>query len=137
MFLLPILALSALAALYGRGYLGAYRGRTAAGAAWLFFNLLVASMALVVLARNGVLFLVAWEVMALASFFLVMFEDEQRGVRDGGLDLPGRHAPRHGVPARAVRPARAARAARSTSTAFGAAGAARRAGARASSSCSR
>ena len=41
-------------------------------------------MALVVVARNGVLFLVAWEVMSLASFFLVTFEDETASVREAG-----------------------------------------------------
>ena len=39
---------------------------------------------MVVIARNAVLFLVAWEVMALASFFLVTFEDEKPSVRDAG-----------------------------------------------------
>ena len=116
-FLLPILALSALAAVYGGEYLGAYRGRAVPGRAWLFFALLVASMALVALARNGVLFLVAWEIMALASFFLVMFDDEDAGGAPRGLDLPGRHAPRHGVPARVVRAAGARRRARSISSA--------------------
>ena len=33
---------------------------------------------------NGVLFLVAWEMMSLASFFLVTFEDEQASVRAAG-----------------------------------------------------
>jgi formate hydrogenlyase subunit 3/multisubunit Na+/H+ antiporter MnhD subunit len=83
-FLVPILSLSALAAVYGTEYLRAYRPYRALGAAWFCFNLLVASMVLVVVARNAVLFLVAWEVMALASFFLVTFEDEQPGVRDAG-----------------------------------------------------
>jgi formate hydrogenlyase subunit 3/multisubunit Na+/H+ antiporter MnhD subunit len=83
-FLLPTLGLSALAAIYGSEYLAAWRGRKALGASWLFFNGLVASMGLVMLARNAVLFLVAWEVMALASFFLVTFEDEQDSVRDAG-----------------------------------------------------
>ncbi len=41
-------------------------------------------MTLVVIARNGILFLMAWEVMALASFFLVTFEDEQASVRQAG-----------------------------------------------------
>jgi formate hydrogenlyase subunit 3/multisubunit Na+/H+ antiporter MnhD subunit len=49
-----------------------------------FFNLLLASMLLVVTARNGVLFLVSWEIMSLSSFFLVMFEDEKPGVREAG-----------------------------------------------------
>src|SRR5919198_1483001 len=75
-FLLPIFLLSALAAVYGSPYLLAYREEKSLGVSWFFFTLLVASMVLVVIARNGVLFLVAWEVMALASFVLVTFEDE-------------------------------------------------------------
>ncbi len=83
-FLLPILGLSALAAIYGSEYLTPWRGKKSLGASWFFFNLLVASMVMVVLARNGVLFLVVWEVMALASFFLVTFEDERDDVRAAG-----------------------------------------------------
>ncbi len=83
-FLLPILALSALAALYGSEYLGAFRGRVVPARAWPFFALLVAAMALVVLARNGVLFLVAWEIMSLAAYFLVVLEDETPAVRSAG-----------------------------------------------------
>lgn len=83
-FLLPIFVLSAVAAIYGSEYLQAYREQKSLGASWFFFNLLIASMALVVLARNGVLFLIAWEVMALASFFLVTFEDEHEQVREAG-----------------------------------------------------
>jgi formate hydrogenlyase subunit 3/multisubunit Na+/H+ antiporter MnhD subunit len=83
-FLLPILGVSALVALYGGAYLLAYRERRSLGAPWFFFNLLVAAMALVVLARNGVLFLVAWEVMSLASFFLVTFENEKDQVCQAG-----------------------------------------------------
>ncbi|RPI62723.1 MAG: hypothetical protein EHM48_03635, partial [Planctomycetaceae bacterium] len=54
------------------------------GVSWFFYNLLFASMLLVVVARNGVMFLVAWEVMSLASFFLVMFEHEKQAVRQAG-----------------------------------------------------
>ena len=84
LFLLPIFGLSAAAAVYGGEYLSVSHERRSLGPAWFFFNLLVASMVLVVVARNGVLFLVAWEVMALASFFLVTFEDEKRSVREAG-----------------------------------------------------
>jgi len=84
LFLLPILTLSALAALYGGEYLGAFRGRAVPARAWPFFALLVAGMTLVVLARNGVLFLLAWEVMSLAAYFLVVLEDEDRAVREAG-----------------------------------------------------
>ena len=41
-------------------------------------------MLLVVVARNGVLFLMSWELMSLASFFLVTFEDEKESVRRAG-----------------------------------------------------
>ena len=83
-FVLVIVVVSALAALYGAEYWMAYRERASVGRGWFFFNLLVASMVLVVLARNGVLFLMAWEVMALSSFFLVTFEDDKADVREAG-----------------------------------------------------
>lgn len=62
----------------------AYRSRKNLGSSWFFFNLLVASMVMVVLAYNAVLFLVAWELMSLASFFLVTFEDEKESVCEAG-----------------------------------------------------
>lgn len=84
LFLLPIFVLAAVAALYGSEYLQGYRETKSLGASWFFFNLLIASLTLVVISRNGVLFLVAWELMALVSFFLVTFEDERDEVRDAG-----------------------------------------------------
>lgn len=83
-FLLPILGLSALSAIYGGEYLLAWREKKSLGGAWFSFNLLVASMVMVVIARNAVLFLVAWELMALSSFFLVTFESEKAAVREAG-----------------------------------------------------
>jgi len=83
-FLIPVFLLCALAAIYGAEYLEAYRGRKALAAPWFFFNLLVASMVVVILARNGVLFLMAWEMMALSSFFLVTFESEKESTRQAG-----------------------------------------------------
>jgi hydrogenase-4 component B len=83
-FLIPVFLLCALAAVYGADYMEAYRGRKALAPPWFFFNLLVGSMVLVLLARNGVLFLMAWEMMALSSFFLVTFEDEKESTRQAG-----------------------------------------------------
>ena len=80
-FLLPILGLGALSAIYGLGYLRPYRDSKSLGASWFQFDVLVASMVMVVLARNALLFLVAWEVMSLSSFFLVAFENEKSEVR--------------------------------------------------------
>ncbi|HEU5179530.1 MAG TPA: proton-conducting transporter membrane subunit [Candidatus Polarisedimenticolia bacterium] len=93
LFLLVLFGLCLLAAIYGAAYLAQGGARRRQGPVWLFFNLLVASMALVVMARNAVLFLVAWEVMALSSFFLVTFEDDTSSVREAGrLYLIATHA---------------------------------------------
>ncbi len=80
-FLIPILGLGAFAAIYGYGYLRPYRETRFLGTAWFFFNTLIASMALLVLARSVLLFLLAWEVMSLSSFFLVAFESEKSQAR--------------------------------------------------------
>ena len=83
-FLFPTLLLSALSAIYGVGYLRSWQGRRSLGPVWFFYCLLVLGMMLVLLARNAVLFLIAWELMALASFFLVTFEHERESVREAG-----------------------------------------------------
>jgi len=81
-FLFPIAVVSLLAAVYGVRYLEPHLKDRWAGAVWFNFNLLVASMAVVVAARNALLFLLAWELMALVSFLLVLFEQSRREVRE-------------------------------------------------------
>ncbi|MBI3466852.1 MAG: oxidoreductase [Planctomycetes bacterium] len=83
-FLLPVLGLSALAAVYGGDYLLAYRDRKSLGGPWFFFNMFVAGMAIVVVARTAFLFLVAWEVMSLSAYCLVTFEHEKSEARQAG-----------------------------------------------------
>ncbi len=83
-FLLPTLLLSALCAIYGVGYLWGQEKQRALGSVWFFYNLLVLGMILVLLARNAVLFISAWELMAVSSFFLVTFEHERESVRSAG-----------------------------------------------------
>ena len=82
-FLIPTFLLSGLAAIYAIGYFKPWHGRNP-GRFWFFYDGLVASMALVLAARNGVLFLVAWEAMSLASFFLVVHADAEAGTREAG-----------------------------------------------------
>ncbi len=84
-FLVPIFLLTGLAAVYGTGYLKAHEGGRPTGAAWASYNALTASMVLVVLARNAVLFLMAWEVMAVTSFLLVARDNERAEVRRAGV----------------------------------------------------
>lgn len=80
-FLTTLFVVSGLAALYGAGYLGTYLGKRRLAPPAASFNLLVAAMAVVVLARDGVLFLAAWEMMSVTSFFLVAFDSEREEVR--------------------------------------------------------
>jgi formate hydrogenlyase subunit 3/multisubunit Na+/H+ antiporter MnhD subunit len=84
LFLLPLLILGALGAIYGARYWMGHPGRPVAGSAWFFFNLFLAGMILVLVARNAVFFLIAWEVMSIASFFLVTLDDERAEVRRAG-----------------------------------------------------
>jgi len=81
-FLLPILGLGAVSAIYGVGYLRPYQERKSIGLSWFLFDILVASMVMVVVARNVLLFLLAWELMSLSSFFLVAFEHEKKEARE-------------------------------------------------------
>lgn len=83
-FLVPILVLTALAAVYGGEYMQAYRGRRSLGTPAFFFNLLASGMVMVVVARNGLVFLMAWELMSLSAYFLVTFEHEHDEVRRAG-----------------------------------------------------
>ncbi|HLJ10939.1 MAG TPA: proton-conducting transporter membrane subunit [Planctomycetaceae bacterium] len=83
-FLVPVLIIPPLAAVFGCEYLQAYAPRKSLGASWFFYNLVVAGMIVVTIAREGLLFLIAWEVMALASYFLVVFEHEREEVRQAG-----------------------------------------------------
>jgi hydrogenase-4 component B len=83
-FLLCVFVVAGLAAVYGVGYLGGHAGRRRLGPTVALFNVLVLAMAGVVLARDGVMFLLAWEAMSISSFFLVTFEDEREEVRRAG-----------------------------------------------------
>jgi len=83
-FMLPLFVLSALAAVYGVGYWGGGQAVRRLGSGWFFYGLLVFAMALLFLARNAILFLFAWELMALASFFLVVFDDAEAAARRAG-----------------------------------------------------
>jgi hydrogenase-4 component B len=80
-FLLPCFTLGLACSLYGLGALANSPERKVR-AHWFFFSLLVAGLALVAAARDGFLFLLSWEAMGLAPFFLVSFSDLKREVRE-------------------------------------------------------
>jgi hydrogenase-4 component B len=80
-FLLPVFLIPALAAIHGSGGDAQHRVGPAAS---LFQGLLPAAMAMVVLARDGALLLLAWEVMAISAFFLITTDDQERETRLSG-----------------------------------------------------
>jgi hydrogenase-4 component B len=84
-FLLAIYLLMTVCAVFGGGYLSHLRGKRGLGSHWLFYAVLGASMAMVTLARNGILFLFAWEIMSLSSWLLVTFDHDREDVRQAGV----------------------------------------------------
>jgi hydrogenase-4 component B len=50
----------------------------------LFYGVLAAAMGMVVIARDGILFLIVWEVMALAAYFAATAEEHDPEVRRAG-----------------------------------------------------
>ncbi|MBI5189269.1 MAG: hydrogenase [Nitrospirae bacterium] len=84
-FLIPIFVVFLCGSVYANGYFPAARHGYAEARVTFFYGLLAAAMALVVIARNGALFLIAWEVMALSAYFLLVTEHEEPEVRTAGL----------------------------------------------------
>ncbi|HEX9400962.1 MAG TPA: proton-conducting transporter membrane subunit [Anaeromyxobacter sp.] len=80
-FLVPISLISAVGAIYGLRYHPQQAAGAAAVRVQLFYGLAAAGMALLVAASNAIVFLVGWEVMALANFFLVLTDHERRDVQ--------------------------------------------------------
>jgi hydrogenase-4 component B len=81
LFLVPIFLVSALGSLYGASYWTGAERAASGRRLRLAWGVMTASMAGVVLAADAVLFLVAWELMAVAAFFLIGTEEERPEVR--------------------------------------------------------
>ena len=77
-FFVLLLGLVAVpAVLYGVGYSTAYAGRYSLRWLGAMLNLFLLAMSLVVLADNVLTFVLAWELMSLTSYFLVLTEHER------------------------------------------------------------
>ena len=82
-FLLPVFALGAVCAWSGgNSLMHEPEGEHNMPAHWLFFSLLVLSLAMIMTARDAVLFLLSWEVMSVSPFFLIEFNDYEADVRE-------------------------------------------------------
>lgn len=83
-FLIPIFLISAVAALYSFQYMHDSKRSAATGNNYCFYSLLIISMVLVVCAGNLVTFALAWELMSITSFFLVIYDVHKKSTRDAG-----------------------------------------------------
>ncbi len=84
-FLLPVLVVSSCCSIYATRYWAAEVNPKTWRRLTFFFGLLTASLLILIIARNGILFLIAWEVMALSAFFVLTTEDHKPDVQDAGL----------------------------------------------------
>jgi len=84
-FLLMISLVGLAASIYAVGYVTELYGRISIALLGSHYNGFLLSMTLVVLADNGFFFLIAWELMSLFSYFLVVTEHEKGDVRYAGL----------------------------------------------------
>jgi formate hydrogenlyase subunit 3/multisubunit Na+/H+ antiporter MnhD subunit len=83
-FLLLLGAVAAGVSVYAGGYFRQPRG-TGPGLICLYYHVFLASMALVMVADDAYFFMVAWETMALSSFFLVTSDHEHEEIRKAGF----------------------------------------------------
>jgi len=83
-FLVVVFAIPAVVAVFLSGHLPAISADRAHGPFWMAYTLLIAAMAVVVLAANVLVFLIAWEVMSVAAYVLVVFRDERPEVHAAG-----------------------------------------------------
>jgi len=84
-FILALAVLTFAVSLYSVGYLQHYYGKKNIALFGILYNLFIIAMVLVFTAGNMAFFLLAWEMMSLVSYFLVIFENEQKENLRSGL----------------------------------------------------
>jgi len=89
LFLALVAGVGLLAAIYGIQYTAEYDRRRSLGAFGVMFNGFLLGMGLVAAAGNVFTFALAWELMAISSYFLVMTESEHAETRAAGLWYAG------------------------------------------------
>ncbi|MDD3169184.1 MAG: hydrogenase 4 subunit B [Eubacteriales bacterium] len=84
-FLLILSVLTLCVSIYSIGYTAHYHGKRNVSLFHFLYSTFILSMLLVFTADNAVFFFMAWEIMAVLSYFLVVFESEQEENRQAGL----------------------------------------------------
>jgi hydrogenase-4 component B len=83
-FLIPVFLVSSIGALFGLEYWKQSENAGSGRHLRLFYGFLAGGMGLLLLARNSVFFLLGWEIMAVAAYFLIVVEDSEKSVRQAG-----------------------------------------------------
>ena len=84
-FVIIIILISIPVGIYTKGYMMEYKKHYSIKYMVFLIILFVASMIGVVLATNGIDFLVFWEVMSVSSFFLVIYEYMEKESLKAGI----------------------------------------------------
>lgn len=84
-FIIVISVVSFCVAIYSAGYIEHGGGNAKRNILAGLMNVFIASMVLVVASTNTFSFLFFWEIMSLASFFLVMYDYEKKETRKAGI----------------------------------------------------
>lgn len=83
-FLVPIFLVGGVGSVYALGYWPQRRHLRNGRHLRFFWGILAAGMALLVISRHALTFLMGWELMALSAFFLVTVEDQRLESRQAG-----------------------------------------------------
>ncbi|MDD4769784.1 MAG: proton-conducting transporter membrane subunit, partial [Eubacteriales bacterium] len=85
-FLLILAILTICVSIYSIGYISHYYGKRNVGLFYLLYITFILSMVFVFTSSNAIFFYIAWEAMAVLSYFLVIFESEhEENIRAGTL----------------------------------------------------
>ncbi|MBI5179265.1 MAG: hydrogenase 4 subunit B [Nitrospinae bacterium] len=74
-FITVVSLLAFCVSIYSRGYIAGFIGKRSVTHLAIFYPLFLAGMLLVLVSDDAYFFLISWELMAAASYFLVLYED--------------------------------------------------------------
>ncbi|QQS61336.1 MAG: hydrogenase 4 subunit B [Candidatus Moraniibacteriota bacterium] len=91
-FIFIISLITLFCSFYGIGYIKHFYKKYSIGALGFFSHLFILGMIFVVTASNAIFFLIAWEIMSIASYFLVVYDHkDENNVKAGFLYLVMTH----------------------------------------------
>lgn len=91
-FIFVISLIALFCSIYGIGYVKHFYKQYSIGSLGFFYQLFIIGMLLVVTASNGLYFLIAWEIMSIASYFLVVYvRNDEQNLKAGFLYLVMTH----------------------------------------------